>query len=120
MCLMNGGDFDMIGERIQYLREEKKLTQEELAKALKMSKSSLASYEQNARKPSVDTVIELAKFFNVTSDYILELTNKPIDLKTILNKEKSICIIPPTIFSSEIAVKEFELIKDYLVYKYKK
>lgn len=117
---MNGGDFEMIGERIQYLREEKKLTQKELAKALSLSTSSLASYEQNARKPSVDTVIELARFFDVTSDYILELTNKPINLEAILKKEKTICVIPPTIFSNEIAIKEYELIKDYLIYKYQK
>lgn len=110
----------MIGERIQYLREEKKLTQKELAKKLSMSTSSLASYEQNARKPSVDTVIELAKFFDVTSDYILELTNKPINLDTILKKEKAVCVIPPTIYSNEIAIREYELMREFLIYKYKK
>lgn len=110
----------MIGERIQYLREEKKLTQSELAKLLSISKSSLASYEQNARKPSVDTVILIAKFFNVTSDYILELTNKPINLDTILSKEKNVFILPNDIFSSDIALKEMETLKEYLIYKYRK
>lgn len=110
----------MIGERIQYLREEKNLTQAELAKLLNISKSSLSSYEQNARRPSVDTVIQIAKFFNVTSDYILELTNKPLDLDTILSKEEKIVILPNDIFSSTIALKEFEVLKEYLVYKYKK
>lgn len=110
----------MLGERIQYLREENKLTQKQLAKKLNISTSSLSSYEQNARKPSVDTIIELAKFFNVTSDYILELTNKPLNLDTILDKEKAICIVPPTIYSNEIAIKEYELLKDFLIYKYQK
>lgn len=110
----------MIGERIQYLREEKKMTQQELADELKISKSSLASYEQNARKPSVDTIVQLAKFFNVTSDYILELTNKPLSLNTLIGKENNVCVLPSDIFSSDLALKEFETIKEYLVYKYSK
>lgn len=110
----------MIGERIQYLREEKKMTQQELADKLHISKSSLASYEQNARKPSVETIVALAKYFNVTSDYILELTNKPLSLDTLLLKENNICALPSNIFSSDLALKEFETIKEYLVYKYSK
>lgn len=110
----------MIGERIQYLREEKKLTQKELADKLNISKSSLASYEQNARKPNADMIIEFAKFFNVSSDYILELTNKPINLDVLLEKENSVYVLPQSIFSSDIAIKEFELLKEYLIYKYQK
>ncbi|OLA04559.1 MAG: hypothetical protein BHW12_08820 [Coprobacillus sp. 28_7] len=70
----------MIGERIQYLRLEKEMTQKELAKELKVSLKTIQFYEQNRNTPETYMIVALAKYFNVSSDYILGLINTPIPL----------------------------------------
>ena len=69
----------MFGERLKELRESKKLTQEELAKILNLSQSSIAYYESSKKpkQPSQRTLIKIAKYFNVTLDYLLGLTDDP-------------------------------------------
>lgn len=61
----------MIGNRIKFLREELGLKQEELAKKLSVSPSSIGMYETNKREPNNELVIKLANFFNVSTDYLL-------------------------------------------------
>ncbi len=109
----------MIGERIQYLRQERGLTQTQLAKELQISKRALASYEQNVRKPNVDTVVTVAKYFNVSCDYLLLLTNKPTPLDEKKDKRDYI-ILPEHISIDSSAMKDFNAIKDYLLFRYNK
>lgn len=60
-----------IQERIRDLRQEKKLTLEQLADATGLSKSALGSYESNETKDiSHYAVIQLAKFYGVTTGYL--------------------------------------------------
>ncbi|MFB5267888.1 helix-turn-helix domain-containing protein [Paenibacillus enshidis] len=59
------------GERISALRENRKLTQEELASQLQISRASLSHYEKNRRKPDFDTLHKIADFFQVSIDYLL-------------------------------------------------
>ncbi|MGF7431057.1 helix-turn-helix transcriptional regulator [Thermoanaerobacterium thermosaccharolyticum] len=65
----------MFGERLSQLRKEKGLTQEELAKALNMTRSSLSLYEIGKRDPDTDTLKKIADFFNVSTDYLLGQTD---------------------------------------------
>lgn len=67
--------YDM-GLRIKELRQKKKLSQAGLASRLDIHKSTVAGYENNTKMPSVDVLIKMAVFFNVSSDYILGLENK--------------------------------------------
>lgn len=110
----------MIGERIQYLRNEACLTQEQLAKVLNVAKSTLASYEQNSRTPSIETIIILSNYFNVSADYILELTNRPTPLSEKAGESKHFVNIPTSLDNVEMAIDDFELIKEFIVYKYNK
>lgn len=64
------------GMRLKKLREKKKLTQTQVAKRLNMHKSTIFNYESNFRKPSIDVLINLAMFYNVTTDYLLGIDNK--------------------------------------------
>jgi transcriptional regulator with XRE-family HTH domain len=57
--------------RLRMLRESKGMTQEDLAKALNISRSRLASYEQGQREPGFELLEEIADFFNVDMNYIL-------------------------------------------------
>ena len=67
----------MIGNRIKLLREELGLKQDELAKALNISPSSIGMYETNKREPNNEITIKLADFFGVSTDYLLGRENKP-------------------------------------------
>lgn len=58
------------GQRLQELRKRNGYTQEELAKTLNITRSSLAMYEQGQREPSMETQEMFADFFNVTLDYL--------------------------------------------------
>jgi len=58
-------------ERLKELRTEKGLTQQQLANATGISQNAIAFWENEKRLPIVNAVIVLAKFFNVTTDYIL-------------------------------------------------
>ena len=64
-----------IQERLWDLRKEKGLNLEELAAATGLSKSALGSYEKDELKEiSHKSLVELAKFYGVSADYILCLT----------------------------------------------
>lgn len=59
------------GTRLKQLRSEHKLTQDELGKKINVSKASISLYEKNQREPSKESLITLANFFNVSTDYLL-------------------------------------------------
>ncbi len=60
-----------IGERIKYLRTIKQITQEELAEKTNISRGNLSNYEKNRFKPASDSIVILANFFNVSTDWLL-------------------------------------------------
>lgn len=57
-------------DRLKQLRQEKKLTQSELADRLKIGRSALAMYELGKRSPKYKTIDTFADFFNVSADYL--------------------------------------------------
>lgn len=56
---------------LKSLRAESGLTQEELAKTLKVSRSTIGMYENGSREPDYETLEVIADFFNVDIDYLL-------------------------------------------------
>ena len=67
----------MIGERLYDLRKDFGLTQDELAELLKINKHSISSYERDKSEPPDAIKICMAKFFGVSVDYLLGLTDDP-------------------------------------------
>ncbi|MBP3938136.1 MAG: helix-turn-helix transcriptional regulator [Clostridia bacterium] len=63
--------------RLRDLREDMDLTQDELVKKLEMHKTTYTNYEQGKREPPFELIIKLAKFYNVSIDYIAGLTDIP-------------------------------------------
>lgn len=63
-------------ERLKSLREKKEITQRELAKLINIASSTLAMYETGRRKPDFETLIKLADFFDVSTDYLLGRSNE--------------------------------------------
>ncbi len=63
------------GERLRILREKHELTQKEVAEYLKTTQSYYAQYERNERQIPFERVIELAKLYKVSIDYIAGLSD---------------------------------------------
>ena len=66
------------GQRLKELRNRFGYTQEELAKIMDISRSSLAMYEQGQREPSMEMQEKFADFFNVTLDYLFGHSTKSL------------------------------------------
>jgi transcriptional regulator with XRE-family HTH domain len=62
-------------ERLRELRKEMNLTQEELANKLNLTKANISKYETGRIEPNIETINFLAKFFNVSVDYLLGRTD---------------------------------------------
>ena len=63
-------------ERLKELRQEKGLTQTQLAQATHMGQTTISAYEAKRNHPSDDVIIVFCKFFDVSSDYILWLKDE--------------------------------------------
>ena len=61
----------MLGMRIAALRISKGWSQAELGRQLGVSASANGMYEQGRREPSLDLVVQLARTFGATTDYLL-------------------------------------------------
>jgi len=62
---------NQFGKILKTLRTNKNLTQKELGEKLNLSKSQITNYETVGFEPSLDTVRQLARFFNVSTDLLL-------------------------------------------------
>ena len=67
----------MVYKRIRDLREDKDLSQKDLAKALNCSQQVYSNYELGQRDIPTDILIKLSKFHNVSVDYILGISDNP-------------------------------------------
>ena len=63
----------MLNERIRSLRVSHNLSQVELAKKLNVSKQSVSNWENDNILPSIEMLVEIAKLFSVSTDYLLGL-----------------------------------------------
>ncbi len=61
----------MFGERLKELRIKFGLKQHELAEILNVSQSTIGMYENDQRTPPAESIVKLAEYFNVTTDYLL-------------------------------------------------
>lgn len=68
---------NLLGERIEKCRKKAGLTQQQLAAELHVQRQIVSYYENGSRKPDIDMLRTLAAFFEVTTDYLLGLTNAP-------------------------------------------
>ena len=62
-------------ERLKELRIEKGITQAQLAQETGLTISAISKWEQGSRVPSAFVIITLAKYFGVTTDYLLGVTD---------------------------------------------
>lgn len=60
-------------ERLKELRNEKDISQNELAKQLNISVACINRWENNLRTPNIDSLILLCEFFSCSADYLIGL-----------------------------------------------
>ena len=63
------------GKRLKELRDERKVTQADLAGLLNVVRPTIAGYETRGKEPDFDKIRILCDFFNVTSDYLLGISD---------------------------------------------
>lgn len=62
--------------RLRDLREDRDLTQSQIAKFLNIKQNSYSQYENGTRQIPLDALIKLADFYDTSVDYILGITNQ--------------------------------------------
>lgn len=65
-----------MGDKLKSLRLKKKLTQKQVADRIGLAISAVSSYESGSRYPSYEVLVQLARIFHVTTDYLLGMTDK--------------------------------------------
>ena len=74
----------MLSEHLKIIRKANKFTQQGLADAIGIERSTYASYETGRNKPDVNLLSRIAKVFDVSSDFILEIdTTVPLNVEDI-------------------------------------
>lgn len=63
--------------RLKEIRKKRGITQLKLAMDLNISQNTISRYETGEREADYATLIRLADYFNVSTDYLLERTNNP-------------------------------------------
>ena len=76
-----------ISEKIIHLRITAKMNQEELAKALKVTRQSISKWELGTSLPQVDKVLEICKLFDVSADDLLN--DNVVISKSVLKEDKT-------------------------------
>ena len=66
-----------INERIKLLRVSSSLTQKQLAEAVSVTEVSLQRFEYGSARPSLDTLLALADYFDVSLDYLVGRSDNP-------------------------------------------
>ena len=68
-------NIDMFAERLKEMRLEKGLTQQQLADVLKVDRTTVLKWETDGREPSFAMLVQIARFFEVSCDYLLGNTD---------------------------------------------
>ena len=75
----------LFSERVKKLRLDNKMTMDELAQKLNITKSRISMWENNGTVPREDVLIQLSKLYGVSIDYLLgneeQEGNQPVNVK---------------------------------------
>lgn len=83
----------MIGQTIRELRREMDCTQSKLADILGVTQDSISLWENNKRVPDTQYIVAMAKFFDVTTDYLLGLTDEYKSVR-FSEENRRVCLPP--------------------------
>lgn len=88
-----------ISERLKQLRQNKHMTQEEIARRVGVTRSVISAYESGMRQPSYDILVRLAALYGVTTDYLLCVEGKRyVDITALSEAEASVVVEVVNVF----------------------
>ena len=67
----------IFAKRVKELRKSRGMTQKQLGEAIGLTQKAISTIESGLRETTFDKLILLAKFFNVSTDYLLGLKDEP-------------------------------------------
>ncbi|MEG1036586.1 MAG: LexA family transcriptional regulator [Anaerovoracaceae bacterium] len=108
------GKFNII---FKQLRQEARLTQDELAEKLRLSRSAIGMYESGRREPDLETTELIADFFNVDIDYLLGRTLKTTKLLGNNSLKKDCRFLSIPVLGRVIAGVPVEAMEDIIGYE---
>ncbi len=111
-----------LGDLLRNLRIEKGLSQEQLAKKIHKSDSMISDYENNYKTPPLETLKDLALFFNVTLDYLTGMEKKETIIVdglsksqiALLRKEVNEFRGKSSMYNTGLTQTQLEIIKDLI------
>ncbi len=71
---------NQVGKNIKNFREKKKVTQEEMAQALFMTRQAISNWENGKTEPDIDTLQKIADFLNITMEELIYGVKKKGDI----------------------------------------
>ena len=79
------------GDRLKELRKRSKLSQEQLAQQLGITKGMISSYETSMRMPSYHILLKISFLFNVSTDYLLgKNADDMLNISDLSEKQKAV------------------------------
>ncbi|MBQ8310445.1 MAG: helix-turn-helix transcriptional regulator, partial [Clostridia bacterium] len=82
-----------VADRIRYMREKLGMTQTDLANKLGISRSAVNAWEMSLSFPSLSNIVEMARIFHVTTDYLLSFIDRiTVDITDLGNEEREVII----------------------------
>lgn len=67
---MGDGTMDF-GKRLKYFRKQRRLSQEELASMIKVTRIIISNYERNVSQPKLEHIVSIARALDITTDVLL-------------------------------------------------
>jgi transcriptional regulator with XRE-family HTH domain len=113
------------GERLKKLRDERNLTQEDIADILSITRPTVAGYETKGKQPDYDKLKKLSEYFGVSIDYLLGITDIRETADKIAKRDttETIALHRTDGYDEDLpeeAIKEIENFKEFIRQKYKK
>ena len=108
-----------LGEMIAELRKDKGALQRDLAELLGVSVGTISNYETGTHEPDLKSLVMLADYFNVTTDYLLGRTKFQVDFNAITDtfaeyEGKTIANGDLIALSAKLSAKSKALLVDYI------
>lgn len=75
-------------DRLIFLRNERRLTQEEMANIIHKKRSTVSGYETGGKEPEFETVCFLAQYFGVSTDYLLGYSDERNHVESVFYNDK--------------------------------
>ena len=80
----------IVGENIRKHREQKKVSQEEMAQALNVTRQTISSWETGRTEPDLDTLHRIAQYFEVTVEELIysQRLKEPTVIKQVVERKE--------------------------------